>query len=39
MKRRDFVKTAGIGSASLVTLSTLGDALINPALARSSRRL
>jgi hypothetical protein len=36
MKRRDFVKTAGIGSASLVTLSTLADALINPALARSS---
>jgi hypothetical protein len=36
MKRRDFVKTAGIGSASLVTLSTLADTLVNPALARPS---
>jgi hypothetical protein len=33
MKRREFFKTAGIGSASLVTLSTLADALVNPALA------
>ncbi len=36
MKRRDFVKTAGIGSASLVTLSTLADTLVNPALASPS---
>ncbi len=36
MKRRDFVKTVGIGSASLVTLSTLADTLVNPALARPS---
>jgi len=36
MKRRDFVKTVGIGSASLVTLSTLPGALVNPALASPS---
>jgi hypothetical protein len=36
MKRRDFFKTAGIGSASLVTLSTLTDALVSPALASPS---
>jgi hypothetical protein len=36
MQRRDFFKTAGIGSVSLVTLSTLTDAVINPALARTS---
>jgi hypothetical protein len=36
MKRRDFVKTAGIGSASLVSLSMLADTLVNPALAKPS---
>jgi hypothetical protein len=36
MKRRDFVKTAGIGSASLVTLSTLANTFVNPALASPS---
>jgi len=36
MKRRDFVKTAGIGSASLVTLSTLANMFVNPALASPS---
>jgi hypothetical protein len=36
MNRRDFFKTAGIGSASLVTFSTLADTVVNPALARPS---
>jgi hypothetical protein len=36
MKRRDFVKTAGIGSVSLVTLSTLANTFVNPALASPS---
>jgi hypothetical protein len=36
MKRREFFKTAGIGSVSLVTISTLADALVNPALASRS---
>src|SRR3984893_18846893 len=36
MNRRDFFRTAGIGSASLVTLSTLADTVVNPALARPS---
>jgi hypothetical protein len=35
MKRRDFFKQAGIGSATLVSLPTLAHALTGPALARS----
>ena len=35
MKRRDFVKKAGVGSAALVSLPDLADALITVAEARS----
>jgi hypothetical protein len=35
MKRRDFFKQAGIGSATLVSLPALAQALTRPALARS----
>jgi len=36
MKRREFFKKAGIGSAALVSLPVLPDALNKPAFARSS---
>ena len=35
MKRRDFFKKAGIGSAALVSLPAFADALTRPAFARS----
>lgn len=35
MKRRDFFKKAGIGSAALVSLPAVADALTRPAFARS----
>jgi len=37
MKRRDFIKHAGIGSATLVSLPPLAHGLTRPALARSPR--
>jgi hypothetical protein len=37
MKRRDFFKQAGIGSAALVSLPALAEALTRPALARPAR--
>jgi hypothetical protein len=37
MKRRDFIKHAGIGSATLVSLPALAHGLTRPALARSPR--
>ena len=36
MKRRDFFRKAGIGSATLVSLPVLADALTTPAFARSA---
>jgi hypothetical protein len=36
MRRREFFKNAGIGSATLVSLPALADALTAPAFARSS---
>ena len=36
MKRRDFFEKAGIGSAALVSLPVLADALTTPAFARSA---
>src|SRR5439155_8781450 len=35
MKRRDFLKQAGIGSATVVSLPALAQALTSPPLARS----
>jgi hypothetical protein len=37
MKRRDFLKQAGIGSATVVSLPALAQALTGPSLARSPR--